>query len=66
MPTNLAIDDELLEEARRVGGCKTKKETVTQALTEYIQRRRQLEVVALFGTLDLDPDYDYKVQRSRP
>ena len=28
MPTNLAIDDSLLEEARKVGGHRTKRETV--------------------------------------
>lgn len=38
MATNLAIDDGLLERARRVGKLRTKKETVTQALTEFIQR----------------------------
>jgi Arc/MetJ family transcription regulator len=36
MATNLAIDDVLLEWARRVGKLRTKKETVTQALTEFI------------------------------
>ena len=31
MPTNLAIDDRLLEEAQKVGGHRTKRETVTAA-----------------------------------
>ena len=65
MATNLAIDDGLLEEARRVGGLKTKKATVTEALNEYIQRRKQQQVVGLFGEIDLDPKYDYKAQRRR-
>jgi hypothetical protein len=65
MATNLAIDDELIEEARRVGGQKTKKAAVTEALNEYIQRRKQQRVVGLFGKIDLDPKYDYKVQRRR-
>ncbi len=65
MATNLAIDDGLLEEARRVGGLKTKKATVTEALHEYIQRRKQQRVLALFGKIDLDPQYDYKAQRRR-
>ncbi|MES1245213.1 MAG: type II toxin-antitoxin system VapB family antitoxin [Acidobacteriota bacterium] len=49
MPTNLAIDDELLEEALRVGGHRTKKATVTEALEEYIRRRRQAQILDLFG-----------------
>ena len=65
MATNLAIDDRLLEEARRVGGHRTKKATVTEALQEYIQRRQQGKIVDLFGTIELDPKYDYKKQRRK-
>ncbi|HET9227493.1 MAG TPA: type II toxin-antitoxin system VapB family antitoxin [Thermoanaerobaculia bacterium] len=65
MPTNLAIDDELLDEALRVGGHRTKKATVTEALQEYIRRRKQSEILDLFGQIDYDPEYDYKKQRSR-
>ncbi len=65
MATNLAIDDALIEEAKKVGGHRTKKDTVTQALLEYIQRRKQTEIIELFGKVDFDPEYDYKVQRQR-
>ena len=65
MATNLAIDDELLEEALRVGGQRTKKDTVNEALREYVERRRQLQVVELFGTIEFDPAYDYKQARKR-
>ena len=65
MATNLAIDDRLLEEARKVGGQRTKKATVTEALNEYIQRRKQQRIVDLFGKIDVDPKYDYKAQRRR-
>lgn len=65
MATNLAIDDALLNEARRVGGHRTKKDTVNEALREYIQRRQQLRVVELFGTIESDRAYDYKKQRRR-
>jgi Arc/MetJ family transcription regulator len=60
MATNLAIDDKLIDEARRIGQHKTKKEAVTAALDEYVRRRRQLEILDHFGTIDFDPDYDYK------
>lgn len=65
MATNLAIDDRLLIEAQSIGGHKTKKATVTEALNEYIQRRKQLRITSLFGKVDYDPDYDYKATRSR-
>ena len=63
MATNLAIDEALLEEAQRVGGHATKKATVSEALMEYIQRRKQKEIVKLFGTIEYDPKYDYKKHR---
>lgn len=65
MATNLAIDDRLIEEARRTGGHKTKKEAVTAALDEYIKRRKQLKIIDLFGTVEYVPDYDYKAERKR-
>jgi Arc/MetJ family transcription regulator len=65
MATNLAIDDRLLDEALKAGGHKTKKDTVNAALREYIQRRKQLEILNLFGKIDFDPTYDYKRQRKR-
>lgn len=65
MPTNLAIDDALLEEAQKIGGHKTKKATVTEALEEYIRRRKQSQIVRLFGTVEFDPKYDYKKQRRK-
>ena len=65
MATNLAIDNHLILEAQRIGRHKTKKPAVTEALKEYIQRRRQLEVVKMFGKIDYDEDYDYKAARMR-
>ena len=63
MPTNLAIDDSLLEEAQRVGGLRTKRETVNAALEEYIQHRKQQEIISLFGEIDYERAYDYKRER---
>ncbi|MFZ2960920.1 MAG: type II toxin-antitoxin system VapB family antitoxin [Candidatus Ozemobacteraceae bacterium] len=65
MPTNLAIDDVLLSLALQIGGLKTKKETVNQALKEFIEKRKQKDIIELFGRFDSDPDYDYKKARSR-
>jgi Arc/MetJ family transcription regulator len=66
MATNLAIDDGLLEEALRAGGHRTKKDTVNEALKEYIQHRKQARILNLFGKVDFDPKYDHKRQRRRP
>lgn len=63
--TNLDLDPALIDEAVAVGGARTKKEAVTAALREYIARRRQVEIVRLFGSIDIDPRYDYKKQRRR-
>ncbi len=62
MPTNVAIDDKLIEEAQ-IGNHRTKKAAVIEALLEYIQRRKQLKIIDLFGSIDYEPDYDYKKQR---
>lgn len=63
MATNLAIDDRLIEQARMLGMHKTKKAVVTEALEEYIQRRKQKSILDLFNQIDYDNDYDYKEQR---
>jgi Arc/MetJ family transcription regulator len=66
MATNLAIDDGLLNEAQTIGGLGTKKATVTQALHEFIQHRKQMKILELFGKIEFDPKYDYKKQRRKP
>jgi hypothetical protein len=66
MPTNLVIDDKLLEEARIIGKHKTRKAAVTEALQEYIQRRKQFEITRIFGSIDYDEAYDCKQQRKKP
>ncbi|MDC7219914.1 MAG: type II toxin-antitoxin system VapB family antitoxin [Spirochaetales bacterium] len=65
MASNLAIDDALLQEAQILSGFKTKKDTVNYALKEFIARKKQLEVIELFGEIDFDEDYDYKAMRER-
>lgn len=64
MATNLAIDDGLIDEAKAIGKHRTKKGVVTEALQEYIQRRKQTEIFNIFNKIDFDQDYDYKKQRN--
>ena len=63
--SNLSIDQELLNTALSIGGFKTKKDTVNMALTEFIQRRKNTDILQLFGTVVYDDDYDYKEARQR-
>jgi Arc/MetJ family transcription regulator len=65
MPTNLAIDDRLLQQALRVGGHRTKRATVNEALVEYVMRRKRRRVLDAFGTIEFDPRYDYKLARRK-
>ena len=63
MATNLTIDTQLLDNAVKIGGLKTEKDTVNLALEEFIMRRKQTEIISLFGTVVYDEDYDYKQDR---
>ena len=65
MATNLQLDDRLIEKAVKLGKHQTKKAAVNQALKEYVQHLEQQKLLALFGNLDYDPEYDYKKQRNK-
>lgn len=65
MATNLAIDPKLIEKALALSGEKTKKAAVTKALKEFIARREQRRLLELFGSLEWEPDYNYKAERRR-
>ena len=63
MATNIELNERLLAKAMKLGGMKTKKEAVNEALAEYVQRREQLKITALFGKVEFDEGFDYKAQR---
>jgi Arc/MetJ family transcription regulator len=65
MPTNLALDDKLVQEVKRLGGHTTKRAAVNEALQEYVTRRKQKKILEIFGTLEWDSTYDYKMARKR-
>ena len=65
MATNLQLDDKLIEKTLKLGGHKTKKDDVSKALIKYIQNLEQEKILSMFGTIDYDPEYDYKKQRQR-
>lgn len=63
--TPLNIDEALLQEALALDDQTTIDALVETALREYIQRRKRLKVLDLFGTIDYDEDYDYNQQRQQ-
>jgi Arc/MetJ family transcription regulator len=65
MPSNLALDDKLVQEVKRLGGHTTKRAAVNEALREYITRRKQKKILEIFQTLEWDPTYNYKSARKR-
>jgi len=65
MATNLSLDPDLIEMARKLSGERTKRAAVTKALEEFVARRRQKDLVKLFGKLNWDHSFDYKAERSR-
>ncbi len=65
MATNLAIDDNLLILAQGIAGLKTKKDTVNLALKEFVQRRKQEEIIDIFGKIEYEEEYNYKEMRTR-
>ena len=63
MATDLDLDETLIEEAVRLGGHRTKRAIVNEALQEYVAKRRQLGILDLFGTIDYYPEYEPKKYR---
>lgn len=63
MINTFQIDETLLQEALALSNHPTATALIEAALREYIQRRKQLKVLELFGTIDYEEDYNYKQQR---
>lgn len=65
MATNIQLDEDLISEAQKLGKHASKRATVEDALKEYVQRRKQLEIIQLFGQIDYVDGYHYKSSRFR-
>ncbi len=65
MATNLALDNNLIIQAQKIGGFKTKKDTVNYVLEDFVKRSKQKEILPLFGKIDIDDNYNYKQHRKR-
>ena len=65
MATNLALSDELINEAMKLSGAKTKKDAVTIALEEFVRMKKRQRLSKFAGKIEFDTTYDYKKSRSR-
>ncbi len=65
MATNLAIDEELLERALKIGRLPSKRATVNEALKEFIARRKRREALTAIGTIEFVDEFDPKEDRKK-
>jgi Arc/MetJ family transcription regulator len=56
--TNIEIDDELMGEAMRLTGLKTKKAVVEEALRHLVRLKRQAKIADYFGKLPWEGDLE--------
>ncbi|MGC1273132.1 MAG: type II toxin-antitoxin system VapB family antitoxin [Planctomycetaceae bacterium] len=63
--TTVALDDDLMDQAREAGCHQSNEDAVTAALLEYVRRHRQAKTISLFGTVEFAADYDHKRERHR-
>ena len=63
MRTNIVLDDDLVEEAARLSGIRTKKDLVHEALRVFIVTKKRKSLLDLAGKIEFTPGYDYKAQR---
>ena len=58
MRTNIEIDDELLAQAMRASGCRTKRATVEEGLRMLTRKKAYGAIVALRGKVHWEGDPD--------
>ncbi|OGW52533.1 MAG: hypothetical protein A2Y81_08410 [Nitrospirae bacterium RBG_13_43_8] len=63
MRTNIVLEESLVKEAMRLSRAKTKKELVNQALKEFVENRKRLNLMDLAGKIEFAKDYNYKLLR---
>ena len=57
------LDDELVKEATRLTGIKTRRALVHEALRALVDNRKRRSLLDLRGKIRLAPGYDYKASR---
>jgi hypothetical protein len=65
MTSDVTLDDNLLEQARKLGNYRTKKAAAIAALKEFVARREKMKILDLKGKIEYDTTYSYKQERGR-
>ena len=65
MRTNIVIDDQLVADAMKLSGARTKREVVELALRRLVASGRQRNILDLVARDMIAPDYDVRAVRSR-
>ena len=63
MRTNIVLDDDLVEEARRLTGIKTKRELVHEALRVLVETKKRISLLEIAGKVEFAEGYDHKALR---
>ena len=63
MRTNVFLDDDLVEEARKLTGIKTKRELVNEALRVLIESQKRKNLLEIMGKIEFARGYDHKELR---
>ena len=65
MRTNVVLDDELIEEAKKISGLQTKKEVIHQALKIFIKYHQRKPLTDLEGKIEFQDDYHKEYKKLR-
>jgi Arc/MetJ family transcription regulator len=63
--TNIVLDQDLLDEASRLTGIRTKRLLVHEGLRALVEAKRRRPLSELRGKIHFDPTYDHKTARER-
>jgi Arc/MetJ family transcription regulator len=63
MRTNIELNDDLVQEAMRLTGAKSKREVVELGLKALVRQANKKDLFDLVGQIDFAPDFDHKETR---
>jgi len=63
--TTLFIKEDLLEEAKKISGAKTKKEAVEMALEEFVRKKKSKKLIELEGKIELSTSLSEFLKRRK-